>query len=161
MLKAAKIINLDLTLLVYQSEEENDNIISMDEEIEKMLIDIYNKNISIISSGKKKKQRKSMSFLSKLSHIYKQHEEVLFQVLQTLDFKMKELIKKHKNKVYETEGIKELREKWVSRNQRKDQTNSRSGASKLNSLPTKDDVNNNYEQNNEYDTGKRIIEGAM
>ena len=43
----------------------------------------------------------------------------------------------------------------------KDQTNSRSGASKLNSLPTKDDVNNNYEQNNEYDTGKRIIEGAM
>ena len=54
MLKAAKIINLDLTLLVYQSEEENDNIISMDEEIEKMLIDIYNKNISIISSGKKK-----------------------------------------------------------------------------------------------------------
>ena len=54
VLKAAKIINLDLTLLVYQSEEENDNIISMDEEIEKMLIDIYNKNISIISSGKKK-----------------------------------------------------------------------------------------------------------
>ena len=54
VLKAAKIINLDLTLLVYQSEEENDNIISMNEEIEKMLIDIYNKNISIISSGKKK-----------------------------------------------------------------------------------------------------------
>ena len=41
------------------SEEENENIISMDEEIEKILIDIYNKNISVISSGEKKKPKKT------------------------------------------------------------------------------------------------------
>ena len=39
---------------------------------------------------------------------------VLYCINQSNDFKLKELIKKYKDKVFEIEGIKELREKWVS-----------------------------------------------
>ena len=105
--------------LVSDDEEENNNSIennnSLEEnfsnEIERILIEIYNKNISIISSGNYNDMNKNKS---EIEDIEKQIKKFLKKkkfktnllVLKCLSNKIKELVGKYKEKVFEIEEIK-------------------------------------------------------
>ena len=107
--------------LVSSDEEENNNSVdnnnSLEEnfsnEIERILIEIYNKNISIISSGNYSDINKNKS---EIEDIEKQIKKFLKRknfktnllVLKCLSNKIKELVGKYKEKVFEIEEIKNI-----------------------------------------------------
>ena len=110
---------------LYSSEEEDDYNNSVDNinntieenfnnEIERILIEIYNKNISLISSGNVydiNKNYGEVQDIEKQIKKYLQRENLNTNllVLKSLSNKIKELIGKYKEKVFEIEKIKIIR----------------------------------------------------
>ena len=107
--------------LISSEEEENNirenNTISIEEnfnnEIERMLIEIYNKNISLISSknySEINKNNKEIEEIQKQIKNYLKKESIKTNllVLKILGNKIKELIIKYKEKIFEIEEIKEI-----------------------------------------------------
>ena len=93
------------------------------DEIERILIDIYNKNISIINSQNlgspvsKKLFETSSTDKKKLKKIFKnQSAEKNLIVLKILSDKIKCLIEKCKEKIYEMDDIKKLYEQYMREN---------------------------------------------
>ena len=112
------------------NENENDNsemnnIIqeNYSEDIERILIDIYNKNISIINSQNlgspisKKLFESNTDEKKKIKNfLKKQNDEKNLLVLKILSDKIKCLIEKCKEKIYEIEEIKKLYEQYIRDN---------------------------------------------
>ena len=107
--------------LVSSEEEENDNSIdnnnSLEEnfsnEIERILIEIYNKNISIISSGNYSEINKNKNEIEDIEkqikkYLKKKNFKTNLLVLKCLSNKIKELVGKYKEKVFEIEEIKSI-----------------------------------------------------
>ena len=93
------------------------------EEIEHILIDIYNKNISIINSQNldspipKKSFETSTIDKKKMKKIFKkQYDEKNLLVLKILSDKIKCLIEKCKEKIYEIDDIKKIHEQYIREN---------------------------------------------
>ena len=93
------------------------------EEIERILIDIYNKNISIINSQnlgspitKKLFETNSIDKKKLKNFFKKQHTEENLLALKTLSEKIKCLIEKCKEKIYEIDDIKKLYEQYIRDN---------------------------------------------
>ena len=109
--------------LISSEEEDNNNSLdtnnSMEEnfnnEIERILIEIYNKNISLISSGNYNELNKNSN---EIEDIEKQIKKYLKResintnllVLKSLSNKIKELVGKYKEKIFEIEEIKNIYE---------------------------------------------------
>ena len=105
--------------LVSSDEEENDNSIdnnnyfeeNLSNEIERILIEIYNRNISIISSGgygeinKNKNETEDVEKQIR-KYLKKKNFKTSLLVLKCLSNKIKELVGKYKEKVFEIEEIK-------------------------------------------------------
>ena len=107
--------------LVSSDEEENNNSVdnnnSLEEnfsnEIERILIEIYNKNISIISSGNYSDINKNRSEIEDIEKqikkfLKKKNFKTNLLVLKCLSNKIKELVGKYKEKVFEIEEIKKI-----------------------------------------------------
>ena len=116
--------------LVSSDEEDNNaiegNNVSIEEnfnnEIERMLIEIYNKNISLISSknyNEIKKNNKEIEEVEKQIKNYLRKESLRTNllVLKSLGNKIKELINKYREKIFEIEEIKELYEAYKLKRQ--------------------------------------------
>lgn len=117
------------------SDEDKDNSVdymnssSMEEifnnEIEKILIEIYNRNISIISTFnlidkiKSKKLNKITKYERQIKDYLKQQndDKTNLQIIKGLTEKIKELIEKYKEKVLDIEEIKKYREYWSIKNE--------------------------------------------
>ena len=114
------------------SEENNNNycnnnsLINQEdysEEIEHILIDIYNKNISIINSqnigspvSKKLYEVSSIDKKKMKKNFKKQNDEKNLLVLKSLSDKIKCLIEKCKEKIYEIEDINKLYQQYQTDN---------------------------------------------
>ena len=107
--------------LVSSDDEDNTNSIdnnnSLEEnfsnEIERILIEIYNKNISIISSGNYSDLNKNKSEIEDIEkqikkYLKKKNFKTNLLVLKCLSNKIKELVGKYKEKVFEIEEIKTI-----------------------------------------------------
>ena len=107
--------------LVSSDEEENNNSIdnnnaseeSLNNEIERILIEIYNKNISIISSGNYPDMDKSKREFEDVEKqikkfLKKKNLKTNLLVLKCLSNKIKELVGKYKEKVLEIDEIKNV-----------------------------------------------------
>ena len=107
--------------LLSSDEEENENSIgennSLEEylsnEIERILIEIYNKNISRISSGNShnstKKRTESEEVERQIKkYLKKRNFKINLLVLKYLSNKIKELVEKYKEKIFEIEEIKTI-----------------------------------------------------
>ena len=107
--------------LVSDDEEENNTSIennnSLEEnfsnEIERILIEIYNKNISIISSGNYNDINKNKNEIEEIEKqikkfLKKKNLKTNLLVLKCLSNKIKELVGKYKEKVFEIEEIKAI-----------------------------------------------------
>ena len=120
-----------------ESSEEEDNNNSMDNnncmeenfnnEIERILIEIYNKNISLISSGNYSEINRNSSEIEDIEkqikkYLKKESFNTNLLVLKSLSNKIKELVKKYREKVFEIEEIKnicanELKRQFTMNNQ--------------------------------------------
>ena len=109
--------------LVSSEEEDNNNSMdynnSMEEnfnnEIERILIEIYNKNISLISSGNYSEINRNSSEIEDIEkqikkYLKKESFNTNLLVLKSLSNKIKELVGKYKEKVFEIEEIKNIYE---------------------------------------------------
>ena len=109
--------------LVSSDDEDNGNSIdnsnSLEEnfsnEIERILIEIYNKNISIISSGNYSELNKNKNEIEDIEkqikkYLKKKNFKTNLLVLKCLSNKIKELVGKYKEKVFEIEEIKTIYE---------------------------------------------------
>ena len=109
--------------LISSDEEDNNNSIdnnnSLEEnfsnEIERILIEIYNKNISIISSGNYNEINKNKNEIEDIEkqikkYLKKKNFKTNLLVLRCLSNKIKELVGKYKEKVFEIEEIKTIYE---------------------------------------------------
>ena len=91
------------------SFEEN-----LSEEIERILIEIYNKNISLISSYNEEKSLNKKYVESDINekqimnYFKKQNDSIKLIALKILSNKIKELIEKYKEKIYEISEIRKL-----------------------------------------------------
>ena len=107
--------------LISSDEEENNNSIdnnnaseeSLNNEIERILIEIYNKNISIISSGNYPDMDKSKREFEDVEKqikkfLKKKNLKTNLLVLKCLSNKIKELVGKYKEKVLEIDEIKNV-----------------------------------------------------
>jgi len=108
--------------LISSEEEDNnsvDNSNSIEEnfnnEIERILIEIYNKNISIVSSGyyNYNETNKNSSEIEDIEkqikkYLKKENFKTILLVLKSLSNKIKELVGKYKEKVFEIEDIKNI-----------------------------------------------------
>ena len=108
--------------LISSEEEDNnsvDNSNSIEEnfnnEIERILIEIYNKNISIVSSGyynynEMNKNNSEIEDIEKQikKYLKKENFKTILLVLKSLSNKIKELVGKYKEKVFEIEDIKNI-----------------------------------------------------
>ena len=101
------------------SDEEDDNYTennstleeNFSNEIERILIEIYNKNISIISSGNYSEINKNKNEIEDIEkqikkYLKKKNFKTNLLVLKCLSNKIKELVGKYKEKVFEIEEIK-------------------------------------------------------
>ena len=106
--------------LVSSEEEDNNNSVdnnnsiedNFSNEIERILIEIYNKNISIISSGEynDSKNNYEIDDIEKQikKYLKKQNVKTNLLVLKCLSNKIKELVGKYREKVFEIEEIKKI-----------------------------------------------------
>ena len=105
------------------NDEDNTNSIdnnngleeNFSNEIERILIEIYNKNISIISSGNYSDLNKNKSEIEDIEkqikkYLKKKNFKTNLLVLKCLSNKIKELVGKYKEKVFEIEEIKTIYE---------------------------------------------------
>jgi hypothetical protein len=109
---------------INNSTDNNNN--SMEEnfnnEIERILIEIYNKNISLISSGKYNeinRNSREIEDIEKQIKLYLKKESLNTNllVLNILGNKIKELVGKYKEKVFEIEEMNELKRQIIISNQ--------------------------------------------
>ena len=116
--------------LVSSDDEENGNSIdnnnSLEEnfsnEIERILIEIYNKNISIISSGNYSNLNKNKNEIEDIEkqikkYLKKKNLKTNLLVLKCLSNKIKELVSKYKEKVFEIEEIKTISDTYKLKKQ--------------------------------------------
>ena len=108
--------------LISSGEEDNNNSVdnnnsiedNFSNEIERILIEIYNKNISIISSGEYNDNKNNFDIddIEKQikKYLKKQNFKTNLLVLKCLSNKIKELIGKYREKVFEIEEIKKIYE---------------------------------------------------
>ena len=106
----------DIGLFSGSEEEENDNpndIYEQDygNEIERILIEIYNKNITLINSGEHEDNHKKEYEIKKINHeitkyLRKKNFKTNLIVLKCLGEKIKELIIRYKEKILEIDEIK-------------------------------------------------------
>ena len=109
--------------LISSEEEENNNSLdnsnsieeNFNNEIERILIEIYNKNISIISSGNYNEITKNSSEIEDIEkqikkYLKRENLKTNLLVLKSLSNKIKELVGKYKEKVFEIEEIKNIYE---------------------------------------------------
>ena len=108
--------------LISSDEEDNNNSVdnnnsiedNFSNEIERILIEIYNKNISIISSGEYNDNKNNFDIddIEKQikKYLKKQNFKTNLLVLKCLSNKIKELIGKYREKVFEIEEIKKIYE---------------------------------------------------
>ena len=107
--------------LVSSDEEENNNSIdnnnaseeNYNNEIERILIEIYNKNISLISSGNYSEIEKNKCEIEEIEkqikkYLKKKNCRTNLLVLKCLSKKIKDLVEKYKEKVFEIEEIKTI-----------------------------------------------------
>ena len=107
--------------LFSSDEEENNNSIdnnntseeSYSNEIERILIEIYNKNISLISSGNYTDIEKNKCELEEIEkqikkYLKKKNFKTNLLVLKCLSKKIKDLVEKYKEKVFEIDEIKTI-----------------------------------------------------
>ena len=108
--------------LISSEEEENNNSVdnnsiedNFSSEIERILIEIYNKNISIISSGEYNEINNNKSnyeiedFEKQIKkYLKKQNFKTNLLVLKCLSNKIKELVGKYREKVFEIDEIKKI-----------------------------------------------------
>ena len=107
------------------SSEEEDNNNSLDNsnfieenfnnEIERILIEIYNNNITLISSGNCSEINKNNSQIKDVekqikNYLKRENFKTNLKVLKTLSNKIKELVGKYKEKVFEIKEIKNIYE---------------------------------------------------
>ncbi len=155
--------------LVSSEEEENDNSIdnnnSLEEnfsnEIERILIEIYNKNISIISSGNYSEINKNKNEIEDIEkqikkYLKKKNFKTNLLVLKCLSNKIKELVGKYKEKVFEIEEIKSIYDTSKLKMQllRSNQIihcNNSVGSNVATNSNSSYDSNNNYNYNYNYD----------
>ena len=104
------------------TEEEDNNSVdnnnsieeNFNNEIERILIEIYNKNISLISSGNVYEINKSFGEVQDIErqikkYLKRENLKTNLLVLKSLSNKIKELIGKYKEKVFEIEEIKSIK----------------------------------------------------
>ena len=109
--------------LFSSDEEENNNSIdnnnaseeNYNNEIERILIEIYNKNISLISSGSYIDIEKNKYEIEEIEkqikkYLKKKNFKTNLLVLKCLSNKIKELVEKYKEKVFEIDEIKTIYE---------------------------------------------------
>ena len=107
--------------LVSTDEEDNNNSMensnsiedNFNNEIERILIEIYNKNISLISSGNCNEINKTNSEIEDIEkqikkYLKRENLRTNLLVLKSLGNKIKELVGKYKEKVFELEELKSL-----------------------------------------------------
>ena len=107
--------------LISTDEEENNNSIdnnnsieeNFNNEIERILIEIYNKNISLISSGNCSEINKTSGEIEDIEkqikkYLKRENLKTNLLVLRSLANKIKELVGKYKEKVFEIEELKNL-----------------------------------------------------
>ena len=153
--------------LVSSEEEDNNNSVdnnsiedNFSSEIERILIEIYNKNISIISSGEYNEMNNNKSSYE-IDDIEKQIKKYLKKqnfktnllVLKCLSNKIKELVGKYREKVFEIDEIKKIYDaNKLRREQMRNTINQRVGHSN-NSVGSNLATNSNssYDSNNNED----------
>ena len=107
--------------LISSDEEENTNSVdnnnsieeNFNNEIERILIEIYNKNISLISSGNCSEINKTSGEIEDIEkqikkYLKRENFKTNLLVLRSLANKIKELVGKYKEKVFEIEELKNL-----------------------------------------------------
>ena len=107
--------------LISTDEEDNNNSMensnsieeNFNNEIERILIEIYNKNISLISSGNSSDISKNSGEIQDIEkqikkYLKRENLKTNLLVLKSLGNKIKELIGKYKEKVYEIDELKTL-----------------------------------------------------
>ena len=107
--------------LISTDEEDNNNSMensnsieeNFNNEIERILIEIYNKNISLISSGNCNEINKTNGEIEDIErqikkYLKRENLKTNLLVLRSLGKKIKELVGKYKEKVFEIEELKNL-----------------------------------------------------
>ena len=107
--------------LISTDEEDNNNSMensnsieeNFNNEIERILIEIYNKNISLISSGNCSEINKTNGEIEDIEkqikkYLKRENLKTNLLVLRSLGNKIKELVGKYKEKVFEIEELKNL-----------------------------------------------------
>ncbi len=112
----------------YQNNNNSNNILQQkySEEIERILIDIYNKNISIINSksvgspiSKQLFETNTMD-IKKLKKLFRKQNPIKnILALKILSDKIKCLIEKCKEKIYEIDDIKKIYEQFIRDNNKR------------------------------------------
>ena len=109
--------------IITSEEEDNNNSLdnsnfieeNFNNEIERILIEIYNNNITLISSGNYSEISKNSSQVKDVekqikNYLKRENLKTNLKVLRTLSNKIKELVGKYKEKVFEIKEIKNIYE---------------------------------------------------
>jgi hypothetical protein len=109
--------------IITSEEEDNNNSLdnsnfieeNFNNEIERILIEIYNNNITLISSGNYNEINKNSSQVKDVekqikNYLKRENLKTNIKVLRTLSNKIKELVGKYKEKVFEIKEIKSIYE---------------------------------------------------
>ena len=109
--------------IITSEEEDNNNSLdnsnfieeNFNNEIERILIEIYNNNITLISSGNYNEINKNSSQVKDVekqikNYLKRENLKTNLKVLRTLSNKIKELVGKYKEKVFEIKEIKNIYE---------------------------------------------------
>ena len=109
--------------IITSEEEDNNNSLdnsnfieeNFNNEIERILIEIYNNNITLISSGNYSEISKNSSQVKDVekqikNYLKRENLKTNLKVLRTLSNKIKELVGKYKEKVFEIKEIKSIYE---------------------------------------------------
>ena len=109
--------------IITSEEEDNNNSLdnsnfieeNFNNEIERILIEIYNNNITLISSGNYSEINKNSSQVKDVekqikNYLKRENLKTNLKVLRTLSNKIKELVGKYKEKVFEIKEIKNIYE---------------------------------------------------
>jgi hypothetical protein len=109
--------------IITSEEEDNNNSLdnsnfieeNFNNEIERILIEIYNNNITLISSGTYNEINKNSSQVKDVekqikNYLKRENLKTNLKVLRTLSNKIKELVGKYKEKVFEIKEIKSIYE---------------------------------------------------
>ena len=136
--------------LISSDEEENTNSVdnnnsieeNFNNEIERILIEIYNKNISLISSGNCSEINKTSGEIEDIEkqikkYLKRENFKTNLLVLRSLANKIKELVGKYKEKVFEIEELQIINEQIYRNNNSLESnvaTNSNSNGSYNNSF---------------------------